>query len=158
MSLYERLVEVVEQTRGAATEARNEEQAWAGRLCEQLAAYLDAPPKAVYYASAEHGRVMLHTGFPQLHDDHGWQRFQLEIATDQEQRHRFALTLRFQAAPSDDEGGERYRIKLGAAGKEFVLPGETEDFFDHIFAAMLADLETPQGREAARQGGVRQIG
>jgi hypothetical protein len=158
MSLYQRLVEIVEEARGAATQARDEDQAWAGKLCEKLAAYLDAPPKTMYYTNPQDGRVMLHAGFLRLQEMAGWHGFQLEIATDVEQRHRFLLPFLFQTAPSDPDEGEHHLIKLGSNGREYLLPTQTEEFFDHVFAAMVADLETPEGRETARRGGVRRLG
>ncbi len=151
MSLFEQLVQAVEEARGMATRAANEEQAWAGRFCEQLTAYLNAPQEAVHYVSEE-GGVMVHVGFPSLRDVDGWHAFQLEIATDSQQHHRFLLNLLFQ--PTEEE----HRVKLGSEGEVFRIPLQREDFFDRVFVSLLADLKTPEGQDTARKGGVRKIG
>jgi hypothetical protein len=158
MSLFEQLVLAVEEARGAATQAADEEQAWAGRLCEGLAVYLEAPSEAIHYLNEGEGEVMVHAGFPRLRDEQGWHAFDVQIATDLQQRHRFVLPLLFQRHHDPRQGNDRHRIKLGADGKVFLMPSQSDNFFDHLFAAMLADLQAPAGREAARKGGVRRLG
>ncbi len=160
MSLYQQLVQAVEEARGEAAQAQDEEQAWAGRLAEQLAQYLNAPQDSVHYISPDEGRVMLHAGFPRLQQADGWHAFDLEIGTDLQQRHRYQLRLLFQKAPSDDdpENTEQHRARLGPGGKTFVLPSQREEFFDHLFASMLADLQTAEGRATAQHGGIRRLG
>jgi hypothetical protein len=158
MSLYQQLTQAAEQARGTATRAADSEQAWAGRFAEQFAAYINAPQEAVHFPSAREGRVMLHVGYPELRQSDGWHAFDLEIATDVQQRHRFVLPILFQPIGADPETPELHRVKLGTAGRVFEVPTEKEDLFDHLFATMLADLQTPAGQNLARQGGIRRLG
>jgi hypothetical protein len=152
MSLFQQIVQAVEEARGVATRAENGEQAWAGKFSEQLLAYLNAPPEAIRYVNGEEGRVVVHIGFPRLQQAGEWHAFQLEIATDTQKRHRFLLNILFQ------KFADQYRIKLGSEGEVFVVPSQRDDFFDYVFVHMLADLKTKDGRETARQGGIRTIG
>jgi hypothetical protein len=157
MSLFEQLVQAVEEVRGEATRAADEEAVRAGRLCEQLADYLNAPREAIRYPGPE-GGAMIHNGFPRLCQAGDRLSFQLEIATDTQQRHRFLLSFLFHKPDHSEQIDGRMSVQLGSEGPVFVLPSQREDFFDHVFVTMLSDLKTPEGQETARRGGVRKIG